>query len=280
MIGRRRLGPGRLGVVPWGELAVLAGVWLALAAFFGPRLAIGPTAEAFGAEPEFTDVGNAFEKAGAVAEYADAALARAVAGNPLPETPRIVGDVVAARAAWGWAITSAALFVAVSLVASRQRPAGFARRVGLGRPNVDDLWLPALAVAVVYLASGLYIQLMEALDVDLLLTEPGGLEVTVRDTWALALYGVTTVVAAPLGEEFFYRGLIFSGLARWGFIPAALVSSVLFALSHVDAATMIPFTVAGLTMCWLYWRSGSLWHAITFHVLFNLLSFILLMARI
>jgi membrane protease YdiL (CAAX protease family) len=152
--------------------------------------------------------------------------------------------------------------------------------VGLGAPDVDSLWVPGLAVAAVYLGIGLYMQLVEALGIDILLTEPGGLEVTVRDTWALALYGVTTVVAAPLGEEFFYRGLVFSGLARWGFVPAALVSSVLFALSHVDAATMIPFTVAGLTMCWLYWRSGSLWDAIAFHVLFNLLSFILLMARI
>ena len=280
MIGRGRIGPGRLGVVPWGEVSVLAGLWLGLAAFLGPRLAIGPTAEAFGAEPEFTDIGNVFEKAGRIAEYADTALARVVAGNPLPDVPRISGDVVAARVAWGWAITSAALFVAVSFIASRQRPAGFTRRVGLGKPNVDDLWLPALAVAAVYLASGLYIRVVEALDIEVLLTEPGGLEVTVRDTWALALYGVTTVIAAPVGEEFFYRGLVFSGLTRWGFIPAALVSSILFALSHVDAATLIPFTVAGLTMCWLYWRSGSLWDAIAFHVLFNLLSYILLLARI
>lgn len=274
------IGRGRLGPIPWGEVAVLAGLWLGLAAFLGPRLAIGPSAEAFGAEPEFTDIGNAFEKAGEVASYADEALARAAAGNPLPAPPRITGDVVAARVAWAWAIGSAALFVAVSLAASRQGPGAFARRVGLGKPDVNSLWLPGLAVAAVYLASGLYIRLAEALDIDILLTEPGGLEVTVRDAWALSLYGLTTVVAAPVGEEFFYRGLVFSGLARWGFVPAALVSSVLFALSHVDAATMIPFTVAGLTMCWLYWRTGSLWDAIAFHVLFNLLSFILLLARV
>jgi membrane protease YdiL (CAAX protease family) len=249
-------------------------------AFLGPRLAIGPTAEALGAQPEFTDIGNAFEKAAEVAAYVDAALARVVAGNSLPDPPRITGDVTAARVAWGWAIGSAALFVAVSLAASRQHPRAFARSVGLGKPDVDGLWVPALAVAVVYLASGAYIQAVEALEIDVLLTEPGGLEVTLRDTWAIVLYGVTTVVAAPLGEEFFYRGLVFSGLARWGFFPAALVSSALFALSHVDAATMVPFTVAGLTMCWLYWRSGSLWDAIAFHVLFNLLSFILLMARV
>ena len=32
-------------------------------------------------------------------------------------------------------------------------------------------------------------------------------------------------------------------------------------------------------MSWLYWRSGSLWDSIAFHALFNLLTFILLIAR-
>jgi membrane protease YdiL (CAAX protease family) len=150
----------------------------------------------------------------------------------------------------------------------------------LDRLDVDRLWIPGLAVAIVYLGVGLYGRVVDGLGIDLLQTEPGGLEVTVRDGWALALYGVTTVLAAPFGEELFYRGLIFGGLSQWGFLPAAVISSVLFALSHVDAATLIPFTVVGLTMCWLYWRSGTIWDAIVFHVLFNSLSFILLLARI
>ncbi len=266
--------------VPWGEPSVLLGLWLGLALFVGGRLVISPAAEAIGAEGEFTDIGNAFEKAAGVVRYADAMLARAAAGNELPEPPRITGDVVTARVAWTSAIITTLAFGAVGVVASGAGPRTFAKAVGLGKPSFDRLWLPALAVAIVYLAVGLYIRAVEALDIELLQTEPGGLEVTVRDTWALALYGITTVIAAPVGEELFYRGLVFPGLAQWGFLPAALVSSVLFALSHVDAATLIPFVAAGLTMCWLFWRSGSIWDAIAFHVLFNLLSFILLLARL
>lgn len=265
--------------MPWGETAVLLGLWLGIAAFVGPRLLIGPTAEALGAEPEFTDIGNVFEKVGEIARYADLRLARAVANNVLPEPPRITGDVVAARVAWCYAIGTTLLFGVIALVASGRRPASFARHTGLTKFDFDGLWRPALAVAAVYLAVGGYIRAVEALDIELLQTEVGGLEVTLRDGWALALYGVTTVVAAPLGEELFYRGLIFGGLSQWGFIPAAAVSSMLFALSHVDAATIVPFIAVGMAMSWLYWRSGSLWDAVAFHVLFNLLSFILLLAR-
>lgn len=273
------MGRGQLGPMPWGETAVLIGLWLAIAAFVGPRLLIGPTAEAIGGERAFTDIGNAFDKAAKVAAYADLRLVRAAAGNATPEPPRITGDATAARVAWGFAIGTTLLFGAIAVAASGRGPASFIRHVGLDKFDIDQLWKPGLAVAIVYLAIGLYASLVDQLGIEFLQTEPGGLEVTLRDSWALALYGVTTVVAAPLGEELFYRGLVFGGLSHWGFLPAALVSSVLFALSHVDAATIVPFIAVGLTMSWLYWRSGSLWDAITFHVLFNLLTFILLLAR-
>lgn len=267
-------------VWPWGELHVVAGIWLGIVAYAGPLLLIGVTATALGAASgKFTDVGDAFEKAGVVAHYADERLARAAAGNALPEPPRVLGDVVAARVAWAYAIASAGLFAGVAVVASRQRPRAFARATGLGRFDFDRLWVAGAAVAVMYLAVGLYARGVEAASIDALI--PGGarLDVTLRDTPALVLYGLTTVVAAPIGEELFYRGLLFSGLAAWGFVPAAVVSSALFGLSHLDSGSIIPFTALGMTMAWLYWRSGSLWDAIAFHVLFNLLSFVLLIAR-
>lgn len=272
-------GRGRLGSMPWGETAVLAGVWLGMAAFFGPRLLIDPLARLFGARPAYTDAGDAFEKAGAVARYADLRLVRAVAGNPLPDPPELLGDPVAARVAWGCAITATLLFVVVAHIASRRSPARFAHDAGLTRFDFDRLWIPGLAVALVYLFVGVYGRIVDELGWSLLQTEPGGLETTLRDPVALSLYGVTTVVTAPLGEEYLYRGLIFGGLDAWGFVPAALVSSMLFAFSHLDPGTLIPFTVVGLVLSWLYWRSGSLWDAIAFHVLFNFLSFILLLAR-
>lgn len=275
MIGERKL-----AAIPWGETSVLVGLWLAFVVFVGARLLIGPTAEALGYGSSFTDIGNAFEKAGTVGRYADLRLVRAVAGNALPEPPRIIGDIVTARIAWIYAVVATLLFAGVAVVSSGKSPRQFAKAIGLDRFDIDRIWVPGLAVAVVYLGVGFYARAMDSFGPDWLQTGTGGgLEVTLRDSWALVLYGATTMIAAPFGEELFYRGLVFTGLSQWGFVPAALVSSLLFAFSHVDVATVLPFTVVGLTMCWLFWRSGSIWDAVVFHVLFNSLSFILLLAR-
>ena len=274
MIGRRAFGK-----MPWSETAVLAGLWLGIAAFVFPRLLIGPTAEAFGARAEYTDLGDAFEKAGEVAAFADLSLVRTTAGNALPEPPELLGDPAAARVAWGYAIGATLMFATVAHVASRRAPGDFARDTGLDRFDFDRLWVPGLAVAATYLAIGAYARIVDELGIGLLQSDPGGLEVTLRDPLALSLYGITTVVTAPIGEEFLYRGLFFGGLSNWGFLPAAGISSALFAFSHLDPATLVPFLVVGLVLSWLYWRSGSLWDAIAFHVMFNFLSLILLLAR-
>ncbi len=267
---------------PWGELNVVAGIWLGAFAYIVPLLLIGPTARALGAEPDFSDIGDAFEKAASVARYGDDVLAAAAANAPRPEPPRLLGDPVAARVAWVYGMASAALFATIAVVATRQRFGAFVARTGLSRDRLDfdRLWLPAGAVAVMYLLVGGYTQLVDALGWETLVPAGSSLDTTLRDPLALALYGVTTVVFAPVGEEFFYRGLTFSGLARWGFVPAAFVSSAIFAISHFDAGSLIPFTALGMVMAWLYWRTGSLWDSIVFHCLFNSLTFILLVARI
>ena len=267
---------------PWGELNVVAGIWLAAAAYIVPLLLIGPTAKALGAEPEFSDVGDVFEKAATLARYGDSLLADVAANMPRPQPPRLLGDPVAARVAWVYGMASAALFAVIAIVATRRSRRVFVERTGLSRERLDfdRLWLPAGAVAVMYLLVGAYSQLVNALGWESLVPAGSSLDTTLRDPVALVLYGITTVVFAPIGEEFFYRGLTFSGLAHWGFIPAAFISSAIFAISHFDAGSLIPFTALGMVMAWLYWRTGSLWDSIVFHCLFNSLTFILLVARI
>jgi membrane protease YdiL (CAAX protease family) len=265
---------------PWGELNVVAGIWLGALAYIVPLVLIGPTAKALGAEPHFSDIGDIFEKSGEVALFSRELLAAAAADAPRPEAPRLLGDATAARVAWVYGIASASLFSVIAVVATRQRLRVFIERTGLDRFDFDRLWVPAGAVAVMYLVVGLYTQAADALGWEVLVPAGSSLDTTLRDPAALALYGITTVIFAPLGEELFYRGLAFSGLAAWGFLPAALISSAIFAISHFDAGSLIPFTALGMVMAWLYWRSGSLWDAIVFHCLFNSLTFILLVARI
>jgi len=78
-----------------------------------------------------------------------------------------------------------------------------------------------------------------------------------------------TVLAAPLFEEFIFRGLIFGGLRRMaGALPAALASAALFAIVHPPLA-MVPVFVLGLCAAWAYGRSKSLLAPMLVHAAYN-----------
>ena len=73
---------------------------------------------------------------------------------------------------------------------------------------------------------------------------------------------------APLGEELFFRRLLYATLRRriamW---PALLVSSSVFAATHLTAAlTVLP---VGLLLGWAYERTGRLQPCVLLHCLVN-----------
>lgn len=83
--------------------------------------------------------------------------------------------------------------------------------------------------------------------------------------WLLGL----AVVAAPLCEEFIFRGLIFGGLRRTlAPLPSALVSAAIFAVVH-PPLSMLPVFVLGLCTAWAYQRSQTLLAPMLVHALYN-----------
>lgn len=104
-------------------------------------------------------------------------------------------------------------------------------------------------------------------------------------TMEVAALVVAAVVLAPLWEEVFFRGLLFTGMERrFGFWPAALVSSIAFGLVHfegfsVGSAYLIGQTaVLGFVLAWLLRRTGTLLAPILAHALNNLVAVGLLLA--
>jgi ABC-2 type transport system permease protein len=76
-------------------------------------------------------------------------------------------------------------------------------------------------------------------------------------------------VAAPLSEEFIFRGLLFGGLRRsLAPLAAALVSAGLFAVVHPPLA-MAPVFVLGLCTARAYGRGGVLLAPVVTHALYN-----------
>lgn len=77
------------------------------------------------------------------------------------------------------------------------------------------------------------------------------------------------VVAAPLCEEFIFRGLLFGGLRRsMGFLPAASLSAGLFAIVH-PPVSIVPVFVLGLCTAFAYERSKGLLPPMLAHAVYN-----------
>jgi len=88
--------------------------------------------------------------------------------------------------------------------------------------------------------------------------------------WWLLVAGV---VIAPVVEEVFFRGFLFAGLRKnYSWQKAAVISSALFALIHVQATAMIPIFILGYIFAYLYYRSNSIWPGILMHVTTNALG--------
>ena len=90
---------------------------------------------------------------------------------------------------------------------------------------------------------------------------------------------VVVVLAAPIGEEIFYRGFLFGSLrGRVGLWGAATISGLLFGLSHSgDGAVLVPLLTAfGLGQAFLYEWRGSLAAPMAAHGIFNIIGYVLL----
>lgn len=86
--------------------------------------------------------------------------------------------------------------------------------------------------------------------------------------WVLPI----ALIAAPLFEEFIFRGLIFGGLRRsFGLWPATLVSAALFAIMH-PAISMAPVFVLGICTALVYERTRSLIAPMLTHAVYNAIA--------
>ncbi len=82
------------------------------------------------------------------------------------------------------------------------------------------------------------------------------------------------VIIAPLVEEIFFRGFVFSGLLqKYNWKIATFLSSGLFAVAHFQLVALIPTFLMGVVFTYLYHRSKSIWPGIILHLIVNSFSF-------
>lgn len=105
--------------------------------------------------------------------------------------------------------------------------------------------------------------------------------------WGLVSFAIFAVVAAPVLEEFVFRGLLFRSIAdRRGFWLGAIVSAVAFGAFHLltpgDGLDVLALGIThvgtGLGLAWIYWTRRNLLASIGGHAVFNLIAVVTIIA--
>ncbi|MBU0494017.1 MAG: CPBP family intramembrane metalloprotease [Chloroflexi bacterium] len=152
------------------------------------------------------------------------------------------------------------------------------RQMGL-QPLADAL--PMLVTTFAMLAGFYMLNCCYAALLGLLLPglEPLPVQLPIEGGWpVLTLTFLSLAVVAPLAEELLFRGFIFRGLCqRLSVGWAAVLSTVIFAIPHMDPTKLVPIFVLGLVLTYLYLRTGSLIPGILVHAAVNTASFVLLL---
>lgn len=166
---------------------------------------------------------------------------------------------------------------------------GSVRLLGLRRPRLKDFGyslLGAPVYIVAYIAIlGIATALVPGINTDQpqqLGFKPDGIHPIIILTF------ISLVVLPPLVEEFIMRGFVFTSLLkRCKFWLATLITSLLFASAHLQIGSGAPLLwvaaidtfVLSLVLCYLRFKTGSLWPGMGLHALKNFVAFYVIFLR-
>ena len=93
-------------------------------------------------------------------------------------------------------------------------------------------------------------------------------------TYPMVLLLTVAALMPAIGEELFFRGLLFgSWKLRLGPVKAMLLSSLIFGAFHMSLVKFLPTALLGLCFSYITWKSGSIYPGMVLHFINNLFSF-------
>lgn len=164
--------------------------------------------------------------------------------------------------------------------------------IGLGRP--DARWIATgccLGLILFAVASGAEIAMNRGLP--LIIPKPvmdglvkltkdltaGGMFDNIQSLNLKIFFALAGAVAAPIGEEVFFRGFLYNAFKRKLNVNAAIVlSGLIFALVHFGPLAILVIFPMGMALAYVYEKTQSLWVTICMHATHNGLTFVLAMA--
>lgn len=158
--------------------------------------------------------------------------------------------------------------------------------LGLVRPRLKDVGIALLAIFPYVLGYAVLLGILQTLfpALDAEQEQQLGFEPT-RSAIGLTLTFISLVLLPPLVEEFVVRGFLFTSfLGRYKFVIAALLTSIVFGAAHLQFGSGEPLLwvaaidtfILSLVLCYMRYKTGSLWPGIVLHGMKNGLAFTLL----
>lgn len=143
---------------------------------------------------------------------------------------------------------------------------------GVRRTTVRWILLGVAGGVVAFVASRILGLVLFALGV-----QPGDLQAPYTEAgsagaWSVVLSLVFLALLTPLGEELVFRGVVTTGLLRYGKVVGVGGSAVVFALMHGVNVIFVTALVVGLIAAELRRRSDSVWPGVVTHVVNNALA--------
>jgi hypothetical protein len=87
---------------------------------------------------------------------------------------------------------------------------------------------------------------------------------------ALAVFFFTAAVAAPVFEEVLFRGFLLPSLTKYMAVGWAIVlSGFIFAAAHLSLSEVLPLTLLGYILGFVYTRSRNLLSPMLLHSIWN-----------
>jgi membrane protease YdiL (CAAX protease family) len=155
---------------------------------------------------------------------------------------------------------------------------------GLVEPRFRDVGIALLGVPVYILGYVVLEVIAKSLfpSIDVNQQQQLGFPTTVSPAEQLLIF-LSLVILPPIVEELLMRGFLFTSLLkRLKFIPAAIITSLVFASAHLQLGAGAPplwiaaidtFTLS-LVLCYMRYKTGSLWPGIFLHALKNGVAFL------
>ncbi len=142
------------------------------------------------------------------------------------------------------------------------------------------LWYSLILLIAIFAVSFLYVFIMSSL---FGIEAPASKMETLIKNRSISNIILLIVVAfiGPIIEEIFFRGFIYSAFKKnWGTNAALFLSSLLFAIVHLDLFSLLPLMIIGWLLAYLFEKTKSLFPAIFLHAAYNLILILIMLGQL